>query len=238
VEKLAKAVKSGRISEIERLVKVEKLPIDYLDADYGHSILMLAVIYNLNASVEKLLQLDANPNLRSVIKQGMDSSYITTPMFLATNSILKKNFCDTKTLQLLIKYGGKVDDELEVRYVGATYITKETPLMAVCKGRCLNVVKLLIDSGADIDRYDYNEGHGPITNAIIHDRMNIAKYLIIEKKARIPKYCYVVQAHNETLRKEIGVYDFLLKANYEESSENFKIRQEILKYLEKTSRTN
>lgn len=92
VEKLAKAVKSGRISEIERLVKVEKLPIDYLDADYGHSILMLAVIYNLNASVEKLLQLDANPNLRSVIKQGMDSSYITTPMFLATNSILKNEF--------------------------------------------------------------------------------------------------------------------------------------------------
>lgn len=230
LKELAKAVENESIEEIEYLVKLRKIEIDYLEPEYGHSLLMLAVANNLKKSTKKLLELGANPNLKSN-PLDINSVEITTPMFIACDKIINTSSCELTILSLLIHYGGNVNDELEVQYVGNDYKSKETVLMIACKYDCLEIVNALVKAGADIDKYDYKEGLGPISNAIIYDRMEILRYLIIEKKANIPKYCFVIQSHNETPRKEYTVSDMLLKKNYNEESNDFKIKSEILAYL-------
>jgi len=61
--------------------------------------------------------------------------------------------------------------------------------------------------------------------------MEVLRYLIIEKNANIPKYCFVIHAYNETPRQELTVTDMLLKKKYKHGSEEHRIKSEILKYL-------
>lgn len=228
VSELADAVKNENIKQIEFLVKSKKLPIDYLDPKFGHSLLMLSVANNLEKSTSKLLELGANPNLKSRKLEGVE---VNTAMFIACSDYLNQNNCKTNILNSLIRGGGNVNDTINVSFVGADYLVSVTPLMEASKGKCLNIVKFIVENGANINNYDYKEGQGPITNAIIQDRMEILRYLIIEKKATIPKYCFVVQAYNETKRQEYTVTEFLKKKKYRLGSENAKIKDEILNYL-------
>ena len=231
VEKLAQAVKRENLEQIENLVTVGKVQIDYLDPEFGHSLLMLAVANDLPNSTDKLLELGANPNLRSKLFAEEDSSYIVTPMFIACDHILNQNYCDTDLLESLIKYGGNVNDQIKIRYVGADYSVDRTPLLKASGGKCLKIVKFLVEAGAEINKYDYEKGTGPISEAIIHDRMDILRYLIIDKKALIPKYCFVSQAHNETPKKTYTTTELLLIKNYDKGSTNDKIKIEVLEYL-------
>lgn len=230
VEKLAIAVKNQDINDIENFIKNNADIIDLRESTYGHSLLMVAIANNKKKSVDKLLKLGANPNLRSKPKNSSNVE-ITTPMFIATNDIYNNSNCNTEILESLIKNGGNINDTLSIKYVGADYISTESPLMIAAGSKCIKILKKLIDLGADINKFDYKEGHGPISEAIIHDRLDNLKYLVINKKAKIPQYCYVVHSHNETPRKEYTLTEFLSKQEYEENSKEFKIRLEILKYL-------
>lgn len=229
---LALAVKNESINEITNIVNQKKVPIDILDPKFGHSLLMLAVANDLPLSVNRLLELGADPNKKSVTNSNSNSEMVT-PVFIACNHIYKRNYCDATILKTLIKYGGEVDDEIEVEFVNAEYKSILTPLMEATKSDCLDIVKLLVQSGADINKYDYKEGNGPISNAIIHGNLNVLRYLIIDKNIIIPNYCFVRQAHNETLREELSVIDFLNEQSYGENSEQYKIRNEIVDYLKK-----
>lgn len=229
-EKLANAVKNQNTNDIEKIIKDDPNIIDFRESTYGHSLLMIAVANNLKISVEKLLKLGANPNLRSKPEDD-NTTEITTPIFIATNDIYNKSNCNTDVLELLVEYGGNVNDTLHVKYIGANYIAKDSPLLIAAGSKCKNVLKKLIDLGADINQFDYKEGHGPISRAIVQDRLENLKYLIIDKKANIPKYCYVIHAYNESPRIEYTLTEFLSKQDYKENSNEFKIRSEILKYL-------
>lgn len=229
-EELAKAVKNQNKKDIDKIIKENPEVLDFREENYGHSVLMLAVANNLKISVEKLLQLGADPNLRSQPKDKPNSE-VTTPMFIALNDIYNNSKCNTEMLELLVENGGNVNDTLNVKYVGANYIAVETPLMIGAGSKCKKVIRKLIDLGADINNYDYSEGHGPISRAIIHDRLENLRYLIIDKNADIPKYVFVVQAYNETPRIEYTVSEFLAQQNYPENSKEFRIKSEILEYL-------
>lgn len=229
---LALAVKNESIDEITHIVNQKKVPIDILDPKFGHSLLMLAVANDLPLSVKRLVELGADPNKRSVTNSN-STNEIVTPVFIASNHVYKRNYCDTIILKTLIEHGGKVDDEIEVAFAKAEFMSIETPLMEATKSDCLDIVKLLVQSGADINKYDYKEGNGPISNAITHWNLNVLRYLIMDKNIIIPSYCFVRQAHNETPREELSVIDFLNEQSYSENSQQYKIRNEIVDYLKK-----
>lgn len=54
--------------------------------------------------------------------------------------------------------------------------------------------------------------------------LKVLKYLIINKKAKVPKFCFVRQAYNESPRKELTITEFLKEQEYEFNSENYKRR--------------
>lgn len=229
-EKLADAVKNEDLDDIERIVKENKTLIDFHDPKFGHTLLMLAVANDLEKSTGKLLELGADPNKKS-IQIGNLSAEITTPMFIACSKYYKKNFCDTTILNMLIKHGGNVNTNRIVKFLGADYETKETLLTEASNFDCLPVIELLINSGIDINDYSYENGYGPISRAIIQDNLKILKYLIFEKKIKIPDYVYVRHAYKNDPREELTIQELLNEKKYDVDSENYKIRKEILEYL-------
>jgi ankyrin repeat protein len=229
-EKLADAVKNEDLNDIERIVKENKTLIDFHDPKFGHTLLMLAVANDLEKSTEKLLELGADPNKKS-IQIGNLSAETTTPMFIACSKIYKKNFCDTTILKMLIDYGGDINAYFMVKFVNADYETKETLFTEVTKSDCLPVIKLLINSGIDINDYSYENGHGPITNTILLDNLDVLKFLIIEKKIKIPNYVFVRHAYKNDPRVELTLEEFLNEQKYDVDSDNYRIRKEILEYL-------
>lgn len=229
-EKLAEAVKNENLNDIEKIVKTNKTLIDYHDPKFGHTLLMLSVANDLEKSTEKLLELGADPNRKS-IQIGNLSAEITTPMFIACSKIYKKNFCDTTILKMLIKHGGDVNTYRMVKFVNAEYETKETLLTEAINYDCLPVIELLINSGIDINNYSYKNGHGPISYAIIQDNLKTLRYLIFEKKIKIPDYVYVRHAYKNNPRVELTIEELLNEKKYDVDSDNYKIRKEILEYL-------
>ena len=59
---LAKAVEDEDTTEISKQVLQMHIPVDYRDPKYKQTLLMLATSTNKIESVEKLLELGANPN--------------------------------------------------------------------------------------------------------------------------------------------------------------------------------
>jgi len=230
---LALAVKNESIDEITEIVVKKKIFIDAADPKFGHTLLMLAVANNLKASVKALLELGADANKRSKMKSSTNE--VVTPLFICCNHIYKKEYCNIEVLRLLIDHGGKVDDEIDIQYTHSNYRSIETPLMLATKNDCLSVIKFLVQSGADINKYDYKDGHGPISNSIILGNLNVLRYLIIDRKAKIPKYCFVRQAHNESLREELTITDLLNEQDYVENTNEFHIKEEVISYLKKSN---
>jgi len=230
---LALAVKNESIDQIAETISQKKVPVDAVDPRFGHTLLMLAVSNNLKASVKKLLELGADPNKRSIMKSSSDE--IVTPFLIGCNHIYKKDYCDISILKLLIDHGGKVDEEVEIQYLNANYKSIETPLMLATKNDCLPVVRLLVQSGADINKYDYSEGHGPISRSIMLGNLKVLKYLVIDQKAKIPKYCFVRQAHKESPREELTITEFLNEQEYGPNTDEHRIRKEIIDYLNKNN---
>lgn len=229
-EKLADAVKNEDLNDIERIVKENKSLIDFHDPKFGHTLLMLAVANDLEKSTEKLLELGADPNKKS-IQIGNLSAEITTPMFIACSKYYKKNFCDTTILNMLIKSGGDVNAFRIEKSINEDYEVKETLFTEATKSDCLPMIKLLINSCIDINDYSYENGRGPITNTILLDNLNILKFLIFEKNIKIPQYVFVRHAYKNDPREELTIEEFLNEQKYDVDSENYKIRKEILEYL-------
>lgn len=230
---LAIAVENENTKKIEEIIKGNKSLVDFLEPQYGHSLLMLSVANNLSESVEKLLELGANPNKRSEPVSGINSE-VTTAIFIACNKVYRRN-CRTDILELLVKYGGIIDDKIDVKYLNSSYITKETPLMIATKSDCIDLVRKIVELGADINDYSYVNGKGPLSNCIIHDNLNILEYLVIQQKAKIPNYIFVRQAYNNSPRQELTLIEFLNEQNYPKNSNNYKYKDLIIRYLNKNT---
>ncbi|AXP80766.1 Ankyrin repeats (3 copies) [Mariniflexile rhizosphaerae] len=227
---LAIAVKNENLGEIERILEKDESLVDYLDPEFGHSLLMLSVANNLQKSVSKLLEFGADPNKKSEPPSNMNNE-VTTAVFIASDKAYKRN-CETDILELLVKHGGKIDDKIDVKYLNSNYITKETPLMIAIKSDCIDLVKKIVELGADINGYNYINGKGPLANCIVHDNLDILEYLIIERKAEIPSYIFVRPSHNNTPRQELTIIEFLNEQKYPENSKNDLHRKRIINYIE------
>jgi hypothetical protein len=102
--------------------------------------------------------------------------------------------------------------------------------MVAAKNNCLGIVKVLLNAGADINMYTYYPGYGAITEALIHDNIEIAKYLIIDKGAKIPDYCFI-RNRGEKDEQKLTIIDMLNEQHYEPNTNNDKYKKEIIAYL-------
>jgi ankyrin repeat protein len=154
-EKLADAVRNEDIDEIERIVKIDKVPVDFQEPEIGNTVLMVAVVAQKRESIKKLLELGANPNLTN--KKWCESTF-----HLACERFLDGK-CDIKLIDLLIKYGADVNFPQTYNHSNGTYF--QTPLMLSVNYYVWNpddrLFYHLIKKGADINTVGVDESTSP-----------------------------------------------------------------------------
>ena len=202
IKQLAIAVESENVDEIEKLVKRDKLNLDFQDTKFGNTLLSLALINNKRKSSEYLLKLHANPNLRS---PRDDSS----PFIDVCHYPINIESVDS-VLMMLIKYAADVNspqiDKLSNKSNNQTITT--TPLEYLCDFGTLKCVKVLFENGVKLEFYPKNGSNSIISRALLNPRLDILKYLLIDKKVAIPDYVEIQsegtrEEHKITLRESI-----------------------------------
>ncbi len=220
LEELAKHVADQNAPEIRRILSSGSVDVNFQEKKYGNTLLMLAVTNNLNVSVLELLKGGGDPNLRDF--ESKENAL--------DDACSKNNYiCNIENVRCLIKFGANVNAFRRTKSDNSVIIS--SPLIIASSAGCYETVKLLVSSGAKIDTFTYYDGYGAITEAIIQDEIRIAKYLIVDCKAPIPKTCYI-RNQGEADEIKLTVTDLLNENEYPAGDKNNDYKKEILRYLE------
>jgi ankyrin repeat protein len=168
---LAKSVAKGDTISIEGFLKNHKQLFDYRDPIFGQTLLLDAV-YNRNyASVNTLLKLGADPNKQSL-------KYKESPLMVAVD--LQEKFApshDSRILKLLLKYGGNPNDMQHSDSMKKGQQNYMTPLAFACLSSIPEYVRILVDSGANINLVS-KDGFSPLYAAVVSKNPEIVLYLL------------------------------------------------------------
>lgn len=136
---LAKAVQDESESRINEIVAKDPKLINYQDPKYGNTLLMLTIKNQQIKPFELLLENKADVSIHNIYDG-------TSALIEACNS---KHY-DIKFADVLLQNGADINDvEVGKRRVGNT--TRFTPLMAAARTGNLELVKLLVEKGADLN---------------------------------------------------------------------------------------
>jgi uncharacterized protein len=163
VQELARAVSTSDVGEIKKLVTNKHLDVNYREAKYGRTLLILSVKNNNYESSKALLELGADVNIHD--------HYDGTSAIIAASGF----GVDDELLTLLLKKGADPNDvEVGERRQGNN--TRYTPLLAA-SGQSLDKVKILVEKGADVNKTT-DIGFSPVGYALALDKLDIALYLL------------------------------------------------------------
>jgi uncharacterized protein len=217
VKELARYVESEDTIAIGAIVIHKHLPIDYQESRFGSTLLTLSVLNNKTHSIYKLLELGSNPNIRA----HDNSSPFLQAIFLG----------DSNILQELIKYGADVNsiqiDTTDDQF-GKKKNYRNSALGIACSYGNLVSVKALVDNGVNLGIYK-NE-NSPLSFAVLASKLDIVKYLMIEKKMPVPDYVFIRNL-GTAKEKKLSVRDILMENEFVGYPEKQKQKAEILAYL-------
>jgi ankyrin repeat protein len=220
---LANAVEKEDTAAIAKFVLKDNVPVDYKEKKFGNSLLMLAVENNKELSVAKLLELGADPNVRA-----FDN---TSPFLIACAYAFNlKN--PSKMLLLLINSGADVNSvqiDTTLDQFGRKKNFKATALRLLCLHGNLESVKVLVEHGSSLDVYGENEA-AILSTAVLSGKLDIVKYLMINRKASIPEFVVIRQPGTKS-EKKMTISDLLNENDYKGNLNKEQLRNEILVYL-------
>lgn len=207
-KKLAQAVEKEDTLAIKTIVKEKDLNVNYQEPEFGETLLMWAVQYDKYLSCKALLEMGADPNLKST------DNKTSALMFSA------KKYETSDYLKLLLEYGGNANDSSD--FEGVNYL--RTPLIAASSTR-LESVKILVERGANVN-YMSHHHQTALRSAIDSKYINIARYLMIEKGADFKKPLGAT-IHGDT----IHIVNSLRRCLFALESDDYKIKMEIVNYM-------
>jgi ankyrin repeat protein len=211
---LAKAVEDGNVKEIERQVKEEKVPVDFREERFGQTLLMMAVMNENVKSVEMLLKLGADPNAYN--NRGRN-----TPVILASGIFTK----GTTILKPLLDYGGNPNSE-DTGLVRTDIMDFHSFALLEAAHNSLDKVKLLVESGADVNKTDSIYHQGALEISLYQHKMNIALYLL-QKGADYNKKIY----QNIEGGKYSDVLYVLRKLIFPLNSQEYREKMQVVDFL-------
>jgi hypothetical protein len=222
---LANAVKNEDTNAILSIIKKGTINVNYFDPRYHQPLLTLSIWHDKIQSTTKLLKLGADPNVRS----PNDSM---TPFLMACS--LPPDYDNKElVLRLLIKYGADVNTTqhyTEKLSNNLTHRVKTCALFYICYNGTLSEMKLLIDNGADLTKFPKNGPESLICQAVLNTRLDILRYLLIDKKLPIPDYC-VIRDGRTANEKKIGLRQLILERQEIKNSYQQELENEILIFL-------
>ncbi len=218
VYQIAKAIAKQDTLSIEEMLKKNPTLISYQEPRFGESLLEFAVITDRIHAVEKLLNLGSDPNLRSAIDNS--TPFLTACRY--SGSLVNSD----EIIDLLIKHGAKVNSS---QFDTAHDETKITALKLACYHGKLRTVQTLVDNGANLTGYPSNEG-SLVCAALLTDKLDIIKYLLLDKKLPVPEYC-VIREQGSKFEKKVTMIDLLNEHDYSNDVKKQKLKEELLSFL-------
>ena len=227
---LAQAVETERISEIEIVANKNPELLNYRDPIFGTTLLMWSVSMEKYRAALALLEAGADPNIRS--NSG------ATALFKA----ISYSWIDTKAKQesryveLLLKYGADPD----LVYIGKKKegvtdpIEKGTSPLMHAVSRSFAKTRALVEAGANIN-YKTQTNQSAATTALIMEKLDVAYYLIVEKKASVsePFYFYEIGSDSINYKKKYYATDLLRNWIYELDSYEYRKKMAIVAELKR-----
>jgi ankyrin repeat protein len=230
VAALARAVFDDNGKTIDEMLSDKSIDVDYPEPVNGNTLLMYAIVYNKRNAIKALLDHRANPNKSD--KMSRSSAMSIAVENTGVSGLSER--CDTTVIDMLIEHGGNVNykqkfqDEADSAFIDQS---ERYLLDLAAEQGCTNVVKLLVERGANINARLGQIGNTAIFAAASQDNLEIVKYLVIEKKANVPDVFFTRPASGNVPEEKLTLSEFLLEANYEKGSHEEKLRSEILQYL-------
>ena len=223
---LAKAVEDEDTTEISKQVLQMHIPVDYRDPKYKQTLLMLATRTNKIESVEKLLELGANPNAHNdSTKYFGQSAVLLACRFTGPSS---------KILALLLKYGGDPNSTacgVKENGLGEIVPMREFALSAAVFSS-FEKVKLLVDAGANIN-YATSTENCAIENCMIHGRMDIMLYLLQKGADYRRKFTEIDVDKPDYPTFEVDILYKLRKCVYPIGSKAYKEKMKVVNFLKR-----
>lgn len=222
---LAKAVQDEDVRKINEIVSHNPEIVNYQESKYGNTLLMLTVANQQLVPFKALLVNNADVNIHDT--------------FTGTSAIIdacSSSWYSIKFLKLLVLYGADVNDVSageQRKGKGA----RKTPLIKASESGNLKFVKYLISEGADIN-YQNELGESALTGSIIHDKLDVAYYLLLNgadcERPLFYRPDYPVSSENGDPNDK-GEPAYLVKELrrdfFEFDTKNYKYKMKIVDFL-------
>lgn len=211
---LAKAVEDEDTIKIKEILKNKKSDIDFKEPKFGSTLLMLSIINSQYVSARTLLQMGANPNVQDSYRKT------SSVIFAASND-------DPKYLELILEYKGNAN-AIETAPFKEGDEARKTALLAAINfldPNSLRKVKLLVESGANVNYH--NPGHTdlPLSEAITARKMDVVLYLL-QNGADSNLIMYeMIDGH------KVYILEALRKCIIDLNSEQYKSKLGVIKFL-------
>lgn len=176
-EELASAVYWQNTEKIDRILTQSPELLTYTDSFYHQSVFFYALLDNKMRSVEAMLEHGANPN-QIQVDSTVGVPFLIVPLTLVCDGFDEENK-KIESARMLLEHGADVN----IRFVrplmkGYDWNSPSTPLMAAAKSGNLNLVRFLLENGAD-PNYRINElDSPPLQDALIQNHYDIAELLL------------------------------------------------------------
>jgi len=211
---LAKAVDDEDTIKIREILNNKKVDIDFREPKFGSTLLMLSIINSQYESVKTLLQMGADPNVPDAYRET------SSVIFAAKNN-------DPKFLQLILKYKGN-PSAVEIAPFKKGDQVRQTALLAAINlldPNSLEKVKLLVESGANINYHNLGHTESPLSDAITARKMDVILYLL-QKGADYNLMMYeMVDGH------KVYILEALRKCIIDLESEQYKNKLKVIQFL-------
>lgn len=209
---LAKAVDAEDTVKIRSICEKDKTLLLFQEPRFGQTLLEWAVYTNHYPSAKILVELGADPN-----KQSYDG---TSAFIHACNKDETSDYA-----KLLIKYGADVNSVAKPDTTKAGCVQQlKAPLVAAAQSN-IEIVKILVEAGADIN-YIGEQWQSALHYACNLDRIDIIKYLVIEKKADISRPLFV-KLNGDSLY----LHHLLRELRFPLDSKEYQTKMEVVAYL-------
>ncbi|MEO7171662.1 hypothetical protein [Flavobacterium sp.] len=244
---LAQAVRADDENEVKQILKDSKLEVDLKDPEYFQTLLALSIQNHKRKAFLALLNAGANSN--ELLGNPQDA----TPFIYA---IWNVDNCDLFYVENMLKHGA--NPNLEIKNPKPGYYFQNTFPLLVAIGLndnngndCLNLIRLLVENGADINvcfkQPESDLCEGVIAESLTANSMETLKYFVVEKKITIPDTVTIYGGIDKSTQEVYGLKEVLSSEKFEykdfesdgikyDRSKQRKIRDEILEYLNKTKK--
>ncbi len=217
---LAKAVQDERIDDINAILSNNHKLIDSQEPIFNNTLLKMSLVNEQIKPFKCLVENGANLEL-------FDNNTGTSVLIEACNCRWKSS----EYAEILIQHGANVNFiEVGPRKKGNS--VRETPLMAATSSGKINLVKMLVEKGADINyKNEYNRS--ALSRATIFEFYDIVYYLLISGADFTYPIMKVID--NDTIIENDTVYyylkDILRRADLPLDSPQYQYKMQVVEFL-------